>query len=384
MTPRAAPAPPPHQRTSAIAPFWVFQAVGWAAFGVAMIFSRVGRFPFAYMVVSKTVFTVLGVLASLALRALYRAMLRHNPSLAMTIVVSVAVSYIMASLWTAADNLIDIPIAGAILHRRVTIDSVFQLLVGSVYHAFALLSWSVLYFGINHYQALEVERERSLRAEALAHQARLEALRFQLNPHFLFNTLNAISTLVVEQRTSEAGRMIARLSDFLRLTLERPDADEVPLDDEIEHVRRYLEIEQVRFGDRLAVEIDVAADSRAARVPALVLQPLVENAIRHAISMREDGGRVRIEARRVTTSEGVRLHLSVTDDGPGVAVGALTGARVAENAHPPHGNGGIGLANTRERLRHHFGPAQRLDLRSVEGGGTSVLLDVPFRHGAQA
>jgi signal transduction histidine kinase len=355
-----------------IAPFWLFQVGGWLAFGVAMTFSRMGRYPLAYMVASKTVLTVLGVLASLVLRQLYRAVLRRAPSLPLTIVVSAIASYAMASLWTAAHNLIDAPIATAMLHRRVTIDNPFELLVGSVYHAFALFAWSVLYFGIKHYQALEVERERSLRAEALAHQARLQALRFQINPHFLFNTLNAISTLVVEQHTAEAGRMIARLSDFLRLTLDRPDADEVPLVDEIEYVRRYLEIEQVRFGDRLSVEIDVAPEACRAWVPALLLQPIVENAIRHAVAPREEGGRVRIEARRLDDVAGARLQLSVTDDGPGIATNGSKG-----------NGGGIGLANTRERLRHHFGPAQRLDLRAVEGGGLRVLVELPFRHGAE-
>jgi sensor histidine kinase YesM len=181
--------------------------------------------------------------------------------------------------------------------------------------------------------------------------------------------------------------MIARLSDFLRLTLDRPDADEVPLADEIEYARRYLEIEQVRFGDRLSVEIDVAADSWSARVPALVLQPLVENAIRHAISTREEGGRVRIGARRVDGADGARLHLSVSDDGPGIAIGAPHGTpagNALDVAPAANGSGGIGLANTRERLRQHFGPSQRLDLRSVEGGGLSVLLDLPFLRGDTA
>jgi two-component system, LytTR family, sensor kinase len=188
----------------------------------------------------------------------------------------------------------------------------------------------------------------------------LQALRYQLNPHFLFNTLNAISTLVVDKRNAEAGKMISRLSDFLRLTLDRPDVEEVPLSDEIEFARRYLEIEQVRFGDRLSVNIDVDDDAWTARVPALVLQPLVENAIRHAVAPREAGGRIEIGARVA----GRAVQVWVADDGPGL------------NAN---GNGtGIGLANTRERLQQLYGSAHRFQL--VNGCGLRAELEIPLRR----
>ena len=130
-----------------------------------------------------------------------------------------------------------------------------------MYNAFTMLAWSVLYIGIRYYAALQAERERSLAAEAAAHQAQLEALRYQINPHFLFNALNAVSTLVTERRNDEASRMLARVSDFLRLTLTAPVRDEVALADEIDYVRQYLEIERVRFGERLRTEFDVAPDA---------------------------------------------------------------------------------------------------------------------------
>jgi hypothetical protein len=317
-----------------------------------MALSRVGRYPIDYMIATKLALTAIGFVLSLGLRQLYRRLLRRDPSIVQIVVVTAVASYLVSLPWTAAYNIVDARIFEALSGRHVAVDTVGKWFSGSVYHAFALLAWSVFYFAIKHY-------ERSIKAESLAHQARLQALRYQLNPHFLFNTLNAISTLVVDRRNADAGRMIARLSDFLRLTLDRPDVEEVPLSDEIEYVRRYLEIEQVRFGDRLAVTIDVAADAWNARVPALVLQPLVENAIRHAVAPSENGGRVTIEARTV----GERLHLVVADDGPGL-----------------NGNGpvtGIGLANTRERLEQLYGDAHRFAL--VNGNGLRAEIELPLR-----
>src|SRR4029079_9430806 len=192
--------------------------------------------------------------------------------------------------------------------------NVLQVFSGAVYNAFTMLAWSVLYIGIRYYAALQEERERSLRAEAAAHHAQLEALRYQINPHFLFNALNAVSTLVTERRNDEAARMLSRVSDFLRLTLTAPVREEVALADEIDYVRQYLEIEHVRFGDRLRTEIDVMPDACDAAVPAFVLQPLIENAVRHAIAPRESGGTITIEAQRA----GDVLRVAITDDGPGI------------------------------------------------------------------
>jgi two-component system LytT family sensor kinase len=333
--------------------FWPLQIGGWLAFGVAMALSRVGRYPIDYMIATKVALMLLGFVLSLGLRQLYRRLLRRDPSIVQIVVATAVASYVVSLPWTAAYNLVDARIFEALGGRPIVYDTVGKLFSGSVYHAFALLAWSVFYFAIKHY-------ERSVRAESLAHQARLQALRYQLNPHFLFNTLNAISTLVVDKRNAEAGKMIARLSDFLRMTLDRPDVEEVPLADEVEFVRRYLEIEQVRFGERLLVKIDVDEDAWTARVPALVLQPLVENAIRHAVAPREEGGRIDIGARIV----GREVRVWVSDDGPGM-----------------NGNGnanGIGLANTRERLRQLYGDAHRFEL--VNGRGLRVEIELPLRR----
>jgi LytS/YehU family sensor histidine kinase len=160
--------------------------------------------------------------------------------------------------------------------------------------------------------------------------------------------------------------MIARLGDLLRSTLETPSEAEIPLASELELVQRYLEIEQARLGDRLTLDLGIAPDARTARVPSLLLQPIVENAVRHAVAPRVRGGRIAIAARRT----GDRLHLSVEDDGPGLPVGD----GVTSNG------GGIGLANTRERLRHLYGDRQQLTLDRGELGGLRVRFDLPFHE----
>jgi LytS/YehU family sensor histidine kinase len=197
----------------------------------------------------------------------------------------------------------------------------------------------------------------------LAH-ARLEALKMQLHPHFLFNTLNAVSVLVRKGENRAAVRMIAGLSDLLRLALDRSGAQEVTLEEEMHFLDRYLTIEKIRFGDRLRVSVDVPRDALDARVPNLVLQPLVENAIRHGIAPVPGAGRLDIRA----DVHGKTLRLRVLDDGAGV-----------DGAPPASAGGGVGLRNTRERLRQLYGDRFRLELLPGRGRGTEAVLEIPLR-----
>ncbi len=338
--------------------FWTLQIAGWLAFGIAMGLSRIARYPLGYMFATKTVLMVLGFAITLGLREIYRPLLARELSLGRIILVATVGSYAAALVWTALYNVADAAVYEWYFDRPLRNVS---LTGGALYHAFVLVAWSVLYVGAREHMQLQAERERALRAEALASGARLQALRYQINPHFLFNTLNAVSTLVVERHTADATRMIARLSDFLRLTLEERAGDEVPLAEELEFVQRYLDIEQVRFGERLRLEVSVAPDALDAIVPVLLLQPLVENAVKHGIATREDGGRIEIRAERRAAT----LRITISDDGPGPG-GAGPGP-------------GIGLANTRERLRTLYGDAHRLELVASPEGGTRVLVELPFR-----
>jgi hypothetical protein len=344
--------------------FWTLQLVGWTGFYIAMAFSRIGRFPLSYMLASKTGLTLLGVAASLALRAVLRPLLARQVPLARVVAISVVASYLLAAIWTAAFNMIDMPIARAMLGGDWRIRSVSGLFGGTVYHAFSLVAWGFLYLGIKQHGAWQAERERALRAEAAAADARLRALQYQLNPHFFFNTLNAISTLIVERRNEDAAAMIARLGEFLRATLQRDVTTCVNLGDELGFVQRYLDIEQARFEDRLTVHLDIAEEAYTATVPLLILQPLVENAIRHGIAPLEGGGMLAITARTTQDRTARRLEVTVENDAPAAAA-------AREDVI------GIGLTNVRERLAMHYGDRYRLTTQHV-GHRFRVELRMPY------
>lgn len=206
-------------------------------------------------------------------------------------------------------------------------------------------------------------RDRELKASRLEAQlamARLEVLKMQLHPHFLFNTLNAISALM-HRDVDAADRMIMLLADLLRLSLDKDDRHVVPLGSELDFLERYLAIEKIRFRDRLRVNMDVDSACLGAMVPRLILQPLVENSVRHGIARRSAAGMVAIRARR----KGNRLELQVIDDGPGL---------------PEKGGWreGVGLANTRARLQQLYGDDHRLIFENAPENGLLVRLELPF------
>ena len=232
------------------------------------------------------------------------------------------------------------------------------------YHWNLLIYWAILALvhARDFARDAQEHRVRTAKLEASVAEARLQALTQQLRPHFLFNTLNAIAELIHEDPAA-AERMVGRLADLLRRTLETDGAAEVPLASELELVDRYLDIQVVRFQDRLRVRWEIAADARAARVPAMILLPLVENAVRHGVATRPGPGEVGIRARR----EAGTLLLEVWDDGPGLG----------DVAAPRRG---IGLANTRARLAQLYGVAHGLELRDGASGGLVVRLSLPFRE----
>jgi len=223
--------------------------------------------------------------------------------------------------------------------------------------------WVLL--GLGHlmaFQRLALERERTAAdLETRLAEARLQALRAQVNPHFLFNTLNAVSSLVYED-PQRAVRCVARLSDLLRASLDTESAQEIPLEREIGYLQNYLEIMRTRFGERLRAVVAVEPDTGAALVPGLVLQPLVENAVQHAVAPRPEGGAVAVRA----ALRGRFLELEVEDDGPGLPEG-----------RPP--TEGVGLSNLRSRLRHMYGTASEPAYTGGALGGLLVRIAIPFR-----
>ena len=231
------------------------------------------------------------------------------------------------------------------------------------YWAIVLLSHALRYQG--------EARDRSLRESQLeTHlvEAQLQALQRQLQPHFLFNTLNTISALM-HRNVDAADNMIAKLSDLLRISLQSVGVQEVALKQELDFLSKYLEIEQTRFRDRLTVVFDVQPDTLDALVPNLMLQPLVENSIKHGIGPKPTPGKIEIRTRRV----GSVLELEVRDNGVGLSAARLTDF-----------NRGVGLTNTRSRLQHLYGSSHRFEFRQPPGGGLAVLIAVPLVEIAEA
>jgi two-component system, LytTR family, sensor kinase len=247
------------------------------------------------------------------------------------------------------------------------------LLVLGGFHGNIVTYWMVLglQYTFRYYRQYQERKQHALRLELDAAalktqlvQAHLGALKMQLQPHFLFNTLNAIMVLVRQQKTRQAEEMLARLSDLLRCVLEDVEAQEVPLRRELEYLRLYLSIEEVRFQDRLRVEIAADPAVLDAAVPHMGLQPLVENAVRHGIGSRSAAGRIEISAARVNEN----LEIRIRDDGPGLA---------PASASP---SWGIGLANTRSRLQQLYDDRASLTIENAAQGGALVTMILPYHE----
>jgi hypothetical protein len=242
----------------------------------------------------------------------------------------------------------------------------YRMGMRSHYYPYLLISWAML--GVGHalrtYGKYWERTVLSAQLQARLASAQLQVLKMQLHPHFLFNTLNTISALI-HSDGDRADQMVARLGDLLRQTLEHSGGEEVPLRRELDFVESYLEIDRIRFGPRLSVTVDVDADALDGTLPCLLLQPLVENAIRHGIERKSGPGHLAIRARR----SGPWLRLQVEDDGPGL---------------PPDVEEGVGLSNTRARLRQLYGDEHAFVLQGNAATGTCVTVEVPFRAAEEA
>jgi LytS/YehU family sensor histidine kinase len=242
--------------------------------------------------------------------------------------------------------------------------------LGPILLDFALLAaWTSLYYGINYFLLLEDEIRLREKLEGQASTAQLAMLRYQLNPHFLFNTLNSISTLVLLKQTERANAMLARLSSFLRYTLANEPTAKVTLAQEVETLKLYLEIEKMRFEDRLRPHFRIEPETIGARLPSLLLQPLIENAIKYAVTPAENGADIWITATR----EGQAVRIEVADNGNG------DGAEIAASPST-----GVGLANIRDRLSQAYSGSHRFETRKNERGGFSVILEIPYETGDRA
>jgi sensor histidine kinase YesM len=355
--------------------FWACQLVGWSGYSLVTFFSITlldANFSLPH-VAHIALQAVLGILASWPLRPIYRY--TFSRSIRVRVLVAVLAIVVASAIWTALRLVTFMAMSG-----EVGLWQEFNYwYFGSL---FVFLSWTVLYYAITYYELFgeehqklveqsilkEREHRQRLQAEYTAREAQLRMLRYQLNPHFLFNTLNAINALVRLDENEKARRMLQGLSAFLRHSLEESDVHDVSLDMELKSLMLYLDIEKARFADRLVVELDIDPQARDARVPGLILQPLVENAMKYAIDPSENGGTVRVCAQ---ASEDT-LSLEVSDTGPGIEALDTDMAR------------GVGLRNTLERLGTLYGERYTFSTVNRDPTGLSVKISLPYEKRGEA
>ncbi|HEU4820005.1 MAG TPA: histidine kinase [Qipengyuania sp.] len=255
-----------------------------------------------------------------------------------------------------------------------------RLFVGIYFYDLTVLgAWSALYYAINFFLQVEEQADRLARLENQATSAQLAMLRYQLNPHFLFNTLNSISTLVLLKQTAPANAMLTRLSSFLRHTLVSEPGGKVSVEQEVETLKLYLDIELMRFEERLQTDFRIEPPAEQAQIPSMLLQPLVENAIKYGVTPQEEGATISVVAQIV----GPRLRVTVSDTGPGVRKGGVGdvagGAGTAlQSIERRYTSTGVGLANIRDRLAQAYGEEHRFEIRSPESGGFTVMIELPY------
>ncbi len=339
--------------------FWALQAGGWTGYALAQYVGSVVYGKDRNYLLVVTIAAAAGFLLSSPLRLLYRRLWQRGPRA--ILVWSPVACWLLALIWRPIINVTYMEVMKPdwpVMHP-------LEVFAGTISSMSLLLGWSGLYYGIKFYESLQLEKEAALKASALAQEAQLKMLRYQLNPHFLFNTLNAISTLVLDGQNRVANLAVSRLSEFLRYTLDQDPMKKVTLRQELDALNLYLGIEKLRFGDRLRLEFDVDERAEAALVPSLLLQPLIENSMKYAIAPREQGGSVTVFAG----IEAGQLRLAVVDDGPGLPAASAGG------------NGrGVGLRNTRERLQVLYGDAHGVEV-SDAGPGLRVEMRLPLEVG---
>ena len=338
--------------------YWILNLAGWTGFVVtAYIGALAHEKPDSYFAVIAAT-ALLGFMLTIPIRAIYHRLWQQPPI--RIAIGALVVCFLVALGWARVEN----ELYWSWVKHGYRPDHWFSYYGGVMGSFYILLCWSGLYFGIKYYQQLQRQTEQTLKATAAAHQAQLKMLRYQLNPHFLFNTLNAISTLILDRRNETANLAVTRLSDFLRYSLDNDPMKRVTLRQELEALDLYLEIENVRFGDRLHVKREVESAALDALVPSLILQPLIENAIKYAVSPREEGGSIRILAK----VHSGKLLFTIADDGPGLNHTASKSGK----------SSGVGLTNTRERLKQLYGDDQAFTLAPNDPHGLVITINIPL------
>lgn len=320
--------------------FWILQISGWTGyFLLRTLGGLANRMGFGFILPTLVV-TITGFSITLLMGWAYRGIIRMRP-LRMWLL-----SCLVLALASILFSAIEVWAHATFFEPGWTPQGIEFF--GAILLTLAVLgAWTALYYGINYFLMLDAQAERLQLMAAQASSAQLEMLRYQINPHFLFNTLNSISTLVLLGDTEKANNMLSRLSSFLRYTLVGDREGDATVAQEMRALELYLGIERTRFAARLRVSFTVDPDVEQARIPAMLLQPLVENAVKYAVTPLEDGADICICAARV----GTQLELTVADNGPGIG----------DDRPTPEGTG-VGLNNIRERLRQAYGDSHSFEI----------------------
>lgn len=349
--------------------FWILQIAGWAGYFVLRSLGGLANRMGVSFILPTILVTITGFSITLLMAWIYRAIIRMRPVLVWTL--SLAVLILGSTLFSVIEVW-----AHATFYEPGWRPQGIEFF-GAILLTLAVLgAWTALYYGINYYLLLDAQAERLKVMAAQASSAQLEMLRYQLNPHFLFNTLNSISTLVLLAQTERANTMLSRLSSFLRYSLVGERMGFATVAQEMEALRLYLEIERTRFENRLRTRFDIAPEVLNARMPLLLLQPLVENAVKYAVTPLEEGADIHVSARAL----GDRLEIQVGDTGPGLAGGT---------PGPTHEGTGVGLTNIRERLAQAYGNRYRFEFLpnmssplvqagEAKGPGLLVIIEIPL------
>ena len=363
--------------------YWLLYAGGWLLFGTAMMIGSLDVMPWDVILATESVYVVVGFLLSVLLANMYDRLGVRPGSFGRTLAISIAGACLAGMLWNIAFY----------YHRQYGAATLHSLIIGApsrlsfprewmldgaLEHCMLpLFGWSAVHLGLQYNTALREQREQALRAVAAARDAQLRMLAYQLNPHFLFNTLNSIRALINEDR-QRARDMVTGLSRYLRYALVERPLHTALLEEEVASVRGYLAIEQVRFEERLDARVDVEPAALRCEVPAFLLNPLVENALKHGVASTMNAPLVlRVEARLV---EPDRLRLVVENSGRWASGQPTTPNAEQDDDGLP---GGVGLANVRARLAALHPAEHRIEIEEADGR-VRVLVELPARCRAEA
>ncbi|MBL4803145.1 MAG: histidine kinase [Emcibacter sp.] len=340
--------------------FWSLQILGWVAYCAARTLNAyaLGEKPeFIYAVLMGVIG---GFWITIGLRHMYQ-FLRRSDMPPLMLLGSVTLCIMISSMLF---SFVEVWSMNKLYDPDWTMEGL-GFLYRTLYDTFVLMAWTGLYFIINIHFQLQQQKEMYLAATAQAHQAQLKMLRYQLNPHFLFNTLNAISTLVLDKQAKEANSMITKLSAFLRFSLVSQPLQKTTVEEEVYALSLYLDIERVRFQERLKIIIDISEEAKTAMIPNLLLQPLVENSIKYAINPQLEGGTITIKA----LIKDKELNIILSDDGPGFSKDKSS--IISQNSS------GVGIENTKERLVKLYPNKSSFNILSQPNKGVTINITLP-------